>query len=64
MAVLAISYVMKSTDYKHQNHKFRVFRQSLPYAQAEANSRNLHISLKQKEQTSEKGFAHHKKMIS
>ena len=29
MAVLAISHVMKSTGYEHQNHKFRVFRQSL-----------------------------------
>ena len=29
MAILAISHVMKSTGYEHQNHKFRVFRQSL-----------------------------------
>jgi len=25
---LAISHVMKSTGYEHQNHRFRVFRQS------------------------------------
>jgi hypothetical protein len=29
MAILAISHVMKSITYKHQNHRFRVFRQSL-----------------------------------
>ncbi len=27
MAILAISHVMKSTGYEHQNHRFRVFRQ-------------------------------------
>ncbi len=30
MAILAISHVMKSTGYEHQNHRFRVFRQSQP----------------------------------
>jgi hypothetical protein len=29
MAILAISHVMKSITYKHQIHRFRVFRQSL-----------------------------------
>jgi hypothetical protein len=29
MTILVISYVMKSTCYEHQNHKIRVFRQSL-----------------------------------
>jgi hypothetical protein len=29
MAILSISHVMKSTGYEHQNHKIRVFRQSL-----------------------------------
>ncbi len=29
MAILAISHVMKSIAYKHQIHRFRVFRQSL-----------------------------------
>jgi len=29
MAILAISHVMKSNSYEHQNHKFKVFRQSL-----------------------------------
>jgi len=34
MAILAISHVMKSTGYEHQNHKFRVFRQSLQVSQS------------------------------
>ena len=29
MVISAISYLMKSITYKHQNHRFRVFRQSL-----------------------------------
>ncbi|OEU67242.1 MAG: hypothetical protein BBJ57_06940 [Desulfobacterales bacterium PC51MH44] len=29
VAILALSHVMKSDTYKHKNHKFRVFRQSL-----------------------------------
>jgi len=29
MAILAILHVMKSITYKHQIHRFRVFRQSL-----------------------------------
>jgi hypothetical protein len=29
MAILAISHVIKSMTYKHQIHRFRVFRQSL-----------------------------------
>ena len=29
MVILAISHVMKSMTYKHQIHRFRVFRQSL-----------------------------------
>ncbi len=29
VAILALLHVMKSDTYKHQNHKFRVFRQSL-----------------------------------
>jgi hypothetical protein len=29
MAILAISHVMKSITYKHQIHRFRVFRQPL-----------------------------------
>ncbi len=29
VAILALMHVMKSDTYKHQNHKFRVFRQSL-----------------------------------
>ena len=30
MTILAISHVMKSTGYEHQNHRFRVFRQIQP----------------------------------
>jgi hypothetical protein len=33
MAILAISHVMKSITYKHQIHRFRVFRQSLRITQ-------------------------------
>jgi hypothetical protein len=29
MAILAISHVIKSITYKHQYHRFRLFRQSL-----------------------------------
>jgi len=39
MAILAISHVMKSTGYEHQNHKFRVFRQSLQVSQVRAISK-------------------------
>jgi len=33
VAILALSHVMKSDTYKHQNHKFRVFRQSVEISQ-------------------------------
>ena len=33
MAILAISHVIKSMTYKHQIHRFRVFRQSLEISQ-------------------------------
>jgi hypothetical protein len=33
MAILAISHVVKSITYKHQIHRFRVFRQSLRITQ-------------------------------
>jgi len=43
MAILAISHVMKSTGYEHQNYKFRVFRQSLPWAHKLLNLRYLGV---------------------
>lgn len=44
MAILAISHVMKLTGYEHQNHKFRVFQQSLPVTQDKINRLRLQIS--------------------
>ncbi len=37
MSNLPISHLMKSISYKHQNRKFRVFRQSLRVPQVERN---------------------------
>ena len=37
MSKLPISHLMKSISYKHQNRKFRVFRQSLRITQVKQN---------------------------
>ena len=39
MSDLPISHIMKSISYKHQNRKFRVFRQSLRISQVDVDCR-------------------------
>jgi len=41
VVILAISHVMKSNGYGHQNHKFRVFRQSLQKGQISNESKMM-----------------------
>jgi len=48
MAILAISHVMKSNGYEHQNHKFKVFRQSLQENQISLNCDILRVSYKKR----------------
>jgi hypothetical protein len=49
MATLSISHFMKSITYKHQDHRFRIFRQSLEVPQVLELQRRLgYIAVKNK----------------